>query len=236
MKYIIVLLLGASVGAALFVIGLIYNPFHSDSGLSPLSVSDSEVMALSFSAVPSEAIVFTNDGESRVKPFPDKVQQLWEAPIRLSNVTATVMRDARGQTAGLGIKFSSYSERTRLLRGEAIIDSAWYIYLPGRGSLFIEQSENHWEFLREVMFPAYRSSANSWKGSWLGDLTAGPGALRTAAVTGGTGSLRGMKMEAVESLSARAYSVEKGPVAAEGRLLIELPRNAEALQGRSSGE
>ncbi len=236
MKYLIALFLGLLVGAAIFVIGLIYNPFNAASGLSPLSVTDSEIMALSFSGVPSEAIVFTNDGDSRVKPFPEKVQQLWEAPIRLSSVTATVMRDARGRTAGIGIKFSSHSERTRLLNGEAIIDSAWYIYLPGRGSLFIEQSENHWEFLRDVIIPAYRSSADSWKGAWIGDLTVGPGALRTAAVTGGVGSLRGLKMEAVESLSARAYSVENGPVAAEGRLLIELPRAPQGSEGESSGE
>ncbi len=236
MKYLIALFFGLLVGAAIFVIGLIYNPFNAASGLSPLSVTDSEVIALSFSGVPSEAIVFTNDGDSRVKPFPEKVQQLWEAPIRLSSVTATVMRDARGRTAGIGIKFSSLSERTRLLNGEAIIDSAWYIYLPGRGSLFIEQSENHWEYLRDVIIPAYRSSADSWKGAWIGDLTAGPGALRTAAVTGGAGSLRGLKMEAVESLSARAYSVENGPVAVEGRLLIELPRAPQGSEGESSVE
>jgi len=236
MKYFIALFLGLLVGAAIFVIGLIYNPFHSDSGLSPLSVTDSEVIALSFSGVPSEAIVFTNDGDSRGKPFPEKVQQLWEAPIRLSSVTATVMHDARGRTAGLGIKFSSRSERTRLMKGEAMIDSAWYIYLPGRGSLFIEQSENHWAFLRDVIIPAYRSSVDSWKGVWLGDLTAGPGALRTAAVTGGAGSLRGLKMEAVESLSARAYSVGHGAVAAEGHLLIELPPNTKGPEGASSSE
>jgi predicted RNA methylase len=86
------------------------------------------------------------------------------------------------------------------------------------------------------MIPAYRSSADSWKGVWLGDLTAGPGALGTAAVTGGAGSLRGLKMEAVESLSARAYSVENGPVAAEGQLLIELPRNMEGSDVASSSE
>ncbi len=237
MKYLIALFLGLSVGAAIFVIALIYSPLNAKVGLSPLSVSNSEVIALSFSGVPSEAIVFTNDGESRLKPFPEKVQQLWEAPVRLSSMMVTTMRDARGSAAGIGIKFSSLSESTRLLQGEAMVDSAWYIYLPGRGSLFIEQTENHWQFVRDVMVPAYRSSANSWKGTWIGDLTAGPGALRTAAVTGGAGSLQGLKMEAVESLLAQAYSLEHGPVAAEGRLLIELPRALQEFEeGGSSGE
>lgn len=223
MKYFIALILGLLVGAAIFVAGMIYNPFVVDRGLSPLSVTDSDLITLNYSAVPSDAIVFTNDGGSRTKPFPEKVLQLWESPIRLSSSMVTLMRDARSQTAGIGVKFSSFSERTRLLKGEALVDSVWYLYLPGRGSLFMEQSENYWSYLREVVLPAYRSSANSWKGTWLGDLTAGPGALGTAAVTGGSGPLQGVKMEGIESLSVRAYSADDGPISAEGRLLIELP-------------
>jgi len=223
MKYIITLVLGALIGAAIFIVGMIYSPFVADRGLSPLSVSDSEVLTLNFSIVPADAITFTNDGESRSKPFPEKVLQLWEAPIRLTSALTTVMYDARNQTAGIGVKFSSQSEQTRLLRGDALVDSVWYVYLPGRGSLFMEQSENYWSFLRDVGLPAHRSSANSWKGTWLGDMTAGPGALGTARVTGGAGLLQGITMEGLESLSAQAYSADDGPIAADGRLLIELP-------------
>lgn len=223
MKYLVSLLAGALLGVLLFAAILIYNPFVADRRLSPLSVSDAEVMSLTYTNVPSESIVFTNDGESRQKPHPAKVLQLWEAPIRQTSMMTSVIKDARGQVAGIGVKFSSRSESTRLLNGDAIVDSSWYIYLPGRGSLFIEQSENYWPFFREVAFPAWRSSANNWKGSWLGDMTAGPGALGTARVTGGTGGLRGLDTQGVESLSARAYSADEGLVAAEGRLLIELP-------------
>ncbi len=230
MKYLLTLLLGLVSGAAIFAAAMIYNPFVADRGISPLAVTDSELITLSFSNVPSDAIVFTNDGDSQKKPFPEKVLQLWEAPIRQSSAMTTVMRDARGQTAGVGVKFSSLSERTRLLRGEALVDSVWYIYLPERGSLFIEQFENHWTFFRDVGLPAYRSGAKNWKGNWIGDLTAGPEALGTAAVTGGTGSLQGLHMLGVESLSARAYSADNGPVSAEGRLLIELPAVSENVE------
>ena len=47
--------------------------------------------------------------------------------------------------------------------------------------------------------------------------------MGTASVTGGAGSLQGITMDGVESLSARAYSVDHGLIAADGRLLIELP-------------
>lgn len=236
MKYAIALLLGLLCGAVIFTAGVIYNPFVADRGLSPLSVTDAEVLTLNFSAVPSDAIVFTNDGESRAEPFPDKVLQLWEAPIRLTSVMTTVMRDARSQTAGIGIKFSSLSEKTRLLQGQALVDSAWYLYLPGRGTLFMEQSENYWAFIREVGLPAYQSSAKSWKGTWLGDLTAGPGPLGTATVTGGSGSLKGVRMEGTESLAARAYSLEDGLIAADGRLLIELPMGNDGIGPESAAE
>lgn len=244
MKYVIALVLGLLTGAAIFVAGLVHNPFSADRGLSPLSVTDQEVITLSFSNVSSESIVYTNNGESMQQsgltralrlwkapirsttaPYPAKVLQLWEAPIRSTEAMATVMRDGRNQTAGIGIKFSSDSEKSRLLHGEAIADSVWYILLPEQGTFFIEQTENYWPFISEVAFPAWRSSANSWRGSWLGDTTSGPGALGTAAVSGGSGRAKGVQMNGVESLSARAFSADGGLVGAEGRLIIEIPES-----------
>jgi Tfp pilus assembly protein PilZ len=230
MKYVVSLLLGLVVGAALFVAGLIYNPFIAARGLSPLSVTNAETITLSFANVPAESIAYTNDGESLHNPHPERVLQLWEPPIRSTSAMATVMRDARGRVAGIGVKFSSDSESTRLLKGEAIIDSAWYVYLPEHGSLFIEQTENYFPLIREVAFPAWRSSASSWRGNWLGDLTVGPGALGTAAVTGGSGRVKGLRMEGVESISVRAFSADVGLVSSEGRLIIAMPENLGGIE------
>jgi len=223
MKYILALLLGLVTGAMLFAIGLAYNPFFGNAELSPLAVSDSQTLILGYPAVTTESIVLTNDGESRVHPHPEKILQLWEAPIRQTSVMAVVLWDSRNQTAGLGIKFASTSESTRLLDGRAIVDSAWYLYLPGRGSLFIEQTENYWDFLRDIVFPAYRSSADTWRGQWLGNMTDGPEALGTARVTGGSGDFLGLSMLGVESMSVRAWRVDRGVLAGEGQLVIELP-------------
>jgi Tfp pilus assembly protein PilZ len=230
MKYVVSLLLGLVVGAALFVAGLIYNPFIAARGLSPLSVTNAETITLSFANVPAESIAYTNDGESLHNPHPERVLQLWEPPIRSTSAMATVMRDARGRVAGIGVKFSSDSESTRLLKGEAIIDSAWYVYLPEHGSLFIEQTENYFPLIREVAFPAWRSSASSWRGNWLGDLTVGPGALGTAAVTGGSGRVKGLRMEGVESISVRAFSADVGLVSSEGRLIIAMHENLGGIE------
>ena len=55
----------------------------------------------------------------------------------------------------------------------------------------------------------------------------GPGDIGTAAVSGGTGEFAGLESEAVEAVSASAYSVSQGPVSMEGRLNIDLTGNVE---------
>ena len=222
MKYIASLVLGVLVGLVVFAAGLLVNPFIANRGLSPLAVTNAEVIALNFANVPADSIAYTNDGESLHKPYPEKVLELWEAPIRMTSAMVTVMRDARNQVAGFGVKFMSSSEATRLFNGEVIMDSVWYVYLPEHGSMFIEQTENYFPFIREVAFPAWRSSANSWRGDWLGDLSVGPGALGTAAVSGGSGRVEGLRMEGIESMSVDAFSADFGLVSAEGRLIIEM--------------
>lgn len=224
MKYLVALIVGLLVGAALFGLGVIYNPFLGKPELSPLAVTDAPTLVLTYSGVASESIAYTNDGESRTQPYPDKVLQLWEQTIRQTSATATLLRDGRSQAAGIGIKFSSAADETRLLSGRALANSIWYVYLPGRGGLFIEETENYWDYIRDIVVPGYRSSANMWAGTWIGNMTAGPGALGTARVTGGSGEFAGQKMLGVESLSVRAWKADRGAVAAEGRLLIELPR------------
>lgn len=222
MKYAISLLLGLLCGVALFIIGLLYNPFIANRTVSPLSVGDTAATSLSYTAVPAKSIAFTNSGAGRLQPHPKGIRLLLEDTLEQTELMVAEMRDARGQTAGIGVKFSSRSERTNLLRGEALVNSAWHVHLPGRGSFFVEQSENYWPFIQNVLVPAYRNSANSWKGKWSGDLSAGPGGLGVARVTGVGGSLLGQSMVAVESLSVQAYSTDKGPVSAEGRLLIKI--------------
>ena len=73
MKYVVVLIAGILIGAALFAVGLAYNPFIGTAALSPLAVTDSQTVTLGYSAVASESVMFTNDGESRINPHPEKI-------------------------------------------------------------------------------------------------------------------------------------------------------------------
>jgi len=224
-RYLLPLLGGILTGLGLMYGFLYYNPMSSANNLSPLSVTENEVVRLNYSAVAQDTLIYTNNGESQIAPYPAKVQQLWETPIRLTTATATVLSDSRGQVAGIGVKFSSRSEQTNILRGEILMDSVWHIYLPARGSVFMEQSENYWNYIRDIVVPARWSSGDNWRGSWLGNITAGPGALGTASVTGGSGQFEYMITEGVELFSAKAYSVEHGPVAMSSEIAIEIPRS-----------
>ena len=223
MKYLVSLIIGVLVGLAAFVAAMYFNPFSGAQSVSPLAVSEQQQLNLNFSAVPSDSLLFTNDGESAVMPHPEKTAELWEATVRNSRVAVVQLDNSRGEPVGLGIKFSSDSESTRVLNSEVIVDSAWHIYLPGRGTLLVGQQENYWTYIRDVVVKAEWNSADNWRGNWNRVMTSGPNAIGTGRVLGGSGEFAGLDSEAVESLSATAYSSRSGPVAMDGSLAITLP-------------
>jgi hypothetical protein len=224
MKYFVALFVGLLTGAVLFGIGFYYNPFMNQTVISPLAVTNEQVIDLSFSAVPQEGILYTNDGDSVPAPFPTRVAKLLEPAVSDTSIFVTELHDGGGDLAGIGIKFSSESESTRLFEGEALANSVWHLYLPGRGTMLLDQTENYWPYIREVRIPARLSSGENWRGSFHGIMTNGPSALGTARVSGGSGLHAGLETEAVESLTARGYSVVQGPVAMTRTLTIMLPR------------
>lgn len=224
MKFIVSFAFGVLVGASLFLVGLFVNPFASQEAVSPLAVTTDRIFEVAFSAVPTEGLLYTNNGESTVEPFPDRVGELWEPAIADTQVWVTELQDSRGNSTGLGIKFTSPSEQTRLIRGEALANSVWHIYLPNRGSLFIDQTENYWTYLRDVVLPARLSSGDNWRGTFRQITTVGPGSLGTARLTGGSGVYADLESESIESLAASAYSAASGPVQMNGSLTMALPR------------
>lgn len=223
MKYLVALVIGLIIGAALFAAGLYYNPFTSQTAVSPLAVTNEQVIDLSYSAVPNEGILYTDDGNSITSPYPNRVAKLLEAAVADTRIHVTELRDGRGELAGIGVKFSSDSEQTRPLNAKLLVNSEWHVYLPGQGTFMIDQTENYWSYLREVVIPARASSGKNWRGAYHGIMTDGPGHLGTARVTGGSGRFAGHQGESVESLTARGYSAETGPVSMSGSLSIIVP-------------
>jgi hypothetical protein len=223
-KYFLSLLAGIAIGVAVFMVGLYYNPFQGQPAVSPLAVTDQRIIELSFSGVPADALLYTDHGESWVEPHPARVAELWEPAVADTRLTVTMLEDARGKVAGLGIKFLTASEATNVINGEALADSIWHVYLPGQGTFMIDQTENYWTYIRDVVVPARWSSGDNWRGSFHGILTSGPGSLGTARVSGGSGLFANLSSEAVESVTAKAYSAVTGPVSMTRSLAIALPQ------------
>jgi len=234
MRFVVSLFVGLACGVALTAAVFFYNPFFGQATLSPLSVSDARLSSLSYSAVVSESIMFTNDGESIGRPHPNKIAELWEPAIKDTQVHVVSLLDSRGVPAGIGIKMSSPSERSSLYSAEILVDSVWHLYMPGRGTLAIDQTESFWSYLRDIVVPAWRSSSDAWRGSWSRNMTVGPGALGTARVTGLGGEFDGLQSEAVESLNARAYSILQGPVSMTGILDIAISDESALLEADAS--
>ncbi len=226
MKYGLSLLLGIVTGAVIFCLLLYFNPFAGGQAISPLAITDSRLLGLTFSSVPDETLILTNDGESVPAPYPAKVLQLWEPTIAHTSAMVVMLANSRGEPAGVGIKIWSESETTDILNAALMVDSIWHVILPGKGTFLVDQQENYWSYMREVVIPAHRSSGDNWRGTWNGVMTVGPNALGTARVTGGSGDFAGIATEAVESRLASAFSVAKGPVAMRGSLTIMLPDEA----------
>jgi hypothetical protein len=225
MKYLVALIVGILMGAVLFGLGLYYNPFTSQISVSPLAVTNERVIDLLYSAVPQEGILYTDSGDSINELHPSRVTKLLEPTVSDTRIQVVDLQDGGGDLAGIGIKFSSESEQTRLFDAEALGNSVWHVYLPGQGTFMIDQTENYWSYIREVALPARLSSGKNWVGAYHGIMTSGPNSLGTARVTGGSGIFDGLQSEAVESLTARGYSARTGPVSMTGNLTITLPVN-----------
>ncbi len=181
-------------------------------------------MTFTYAATPDDSLLYTNGGDGKIRPQPELAQQLWEPAIEQTTAFVAVLEDAQGDMAGIGIKFLSLAEDTSLLKARVATNSAWHIYGVGRGSLFVEQTENYWSYLKNVVLPAYRSSGDNWVGNWRGQLTSGPSAH--AKVYGASGIFSGLETVASESMEARAYAVDRGPVAAEGQINISFSQPA----------
>jgi len=135
---------GCAVGCIVIFAGVVLQPFRC--------------INLSYSAVASDAILYTDNGESIIATRPDRVADLWELAIIDTRIFVTTLRSARGEVVGIGFKISSDSEQTSLINANAEVNSVWHVYLPGQGTFLIDQSENYWSYIHDIVIPARWSS------------------------------------------------------------------------------
>lgn len=222
MKYVGAFIAGLIAGAILFVLLVYFNPLIRVKTVSPITATDSSRFELVYSATPTESILWTESGSSNVEARPPMVKNLSEPAIQDTKLFVSLLQNSRGKVIGVGVKYETVAEETGFLNGIYPVNSTWHIWLLQRGGLMIDQKENHWLLYRDVVLPARMASSDSWRGTWQGIITIGPKITGVARIVGGSGNLAGLGGDAVESIGARAYSAETGPIAMVGRLSIAL--------------
>lgn len=229
MKYLITLLAGLATGVGL-VAGAIYmNPVAKQNPLVRLDADLDNRLELVRDA-PARAALALVGGERRIGPrFPDGIAELWEPVLADTEVELAVLADELGEPRALGLRLSSLSEATRPLGGELLVHSAWHVYLPGRGSVFLGALENHWPLAREVVLGAWRDERNLWSGRFVGDVTVGPGATGEGLVVGGHGEFSGRVGQWRELVDISRYSLDNGPLEMRSSLTLGLPGAAERI-------
>jgi hypothetical protein len=215
MKYLITLLLGFVIGAAIAA-GLLYvNPLTVDAG-QPLPAAD----ATFFYASPvTSELAFASDGLSRLESHPADVPDLWETAIAKSALSLVVLRDRAGVPVGVASRTSYPAEASELLATGAILNDDWLISVPGSGSLFVSSQGNWWPFLKTTVIPSWYFG-QPWSGPMVVDPTVGPGVSGYGVVTGATGAFVGRFGQATEHYVIREFDDRVGLRSVEAALSI----------------
>ena len=218
------MLAGIFVGIFLFLQAIYLNPLTDRDSVSPLALSSHQMLELHFStALDGKQLVPTQEKNRNVLST-YATAKFSEPTLRDTTVFLTILKNTTDHVAGLGIKMLSKSDTTSLIKGAAIANSVWHIYLPASGTIMIGQTENYWAYIRDIVIPAHLASDKSWQGTFHRITTTGPEPQGTANVSGGNGLFKNLTTSASESLTVAHYLAGTGPVTMEGNLKIVIPK------------
>jgi hypothetical protein len=185
-------LLGAVLGALAACAGLYVFPFTHEARTEQVLVdADAETASESvYVRVLGDAIAATHGGQFPFKPFPEGIQPLAGPSLANGFALITKARDATNEIAGFATELEVASPESRFLAGLIMTETFWTVVLPGRGTLFLYQTENNWRLMKEVMLPMLLTRRD-WSGEWRNVNTFGPRPDGRGIIVGGTGKFSG---------------------------------------------
>ena len=207
MKYFIAALIGISLGVATVGLAIYHNPWTAQNSKVGIDPAPDRTFELYYGSMIGDSIAYTNGGSAYLPRRPSDIGELWQRTLKQAHAAVHELTNKDDVFAGIGVKFGAWSRATRPLTGKVMMNSVWYIYLPGSGGFFVEQQENYWPFIRSVAIPALMDGDKKWEGEFDSDLTAGPGPAFEGLVIGGSGVLRGHRGEAREAISVAGFSM-----------------------------
>jgi hypothetical protein len=219
MKYLIVLLLGLTIGAAAGGALLYYNPLTESAAPASQDAADrtlhyvlpEQVLRLTLG---ERALLPTNRGSRDDDAF-------WEDTIDRAALLGLVLEDPADRPAAVATRLLAGSARTDLLLHGVLVSDYWLLTLPDEGTLFVRVDTNLWPFLKDTLLPVW-FFGRPWTGPVDVRPTAGPGAQNTAVVIGATGRFAGLGGSAVEQYRVTELDPTSRKAAAEGELQLRL--------------
>jgi hypothetical protein len=222
MKYVIVTLLGALLGAACATAGLYYNPLTQVSELPP-----KESWTLSYDFPGGSTLALTHAGQLGLPHIPTEVETLWEAAIADVVLNVLVLKDETGAPRAMASRISVPSQETDFLLRGFLVSEHWVVTVPGQGTLFVDGENNLWPFIKEAVIPV-RYLWQEWRRPVRYPVTIGPTGGRTAEVIGVSGAFAGRGGSALESYELRRFNAAFGIESLHGTLAVALTEPAEA--------
>jgi hypothetical protein len=143
--------------------------------------------------------------------FPNRpvgTPSLTEPNVHMGLALVTRIRDADDRIVGFATELESAHEGSRFLRGRLMTHTTWTVVLPGRGVLFLYQTEDNWTLVTRYLLPGLFKS-HPWRGRWHHLNTLGPSPQGYGEIIAGTGIFAGRKGCFVEVAELRAFQANR---------------------------
>jgi hypothetical protein len=170
---------------------------HSERSLAALEAFPKDGVEWFFLDVPGHEVALTHGGIVPMAPFPPGIASLGEPNVRLGLGLVTKLRDVTGDVVGFASELEAASPETSLAQGRIMTDTFWTVVVPGRGALFLHQTEDNWDLVTRIALPAILLRRD-WTGDWTNVNTVGPRPDGRGAVVGGSGEFAGARGSFIE--------------------------------------
>jgi hypothetical protein len=158
-----------------------------------------------FLDVPGHEVALTHGGLVPMAPFPAGIAPLTERNVRLGLGLVTKLRDVTDEVVGFATELEAASPATNLVQGRIMTDTFWTVVIPGRGTLFLHETEDNWNLMTRIALPALLTRRD-WTGDWTNVNTVGPRPDGRGLVVGGTGEFAGAKGSFLEIGRLRRFT------------------------------
>jgi hypothetical protein len=235
LKLTAVALASLAAGAAATLAISFANPFRAQANTAPITHTDGDgTVHETFSFIaPEDGIAATHDGEESkpVKVFPQGIGLLNDKHLKSAFVLLAKARDKNGTVVGFASEMEEVAPQSNIMQGRMHMLSTWTLELPGRGTIFMYETEDASEFAKKVIVPAL-AFGKTWDQPWTFTTTTGPRPDGRGTIVGGTGEFEGVTGAFTEVTHLRKFTPDgQLSLTMELRLAYKKPEGNAARAG-----